>query len=157
MIKCLTNLFLSKWLFWPVEGMNWHRTGGSSLPNSGIWREVMGIVSDTLSWNTVSERSTVTPKSKRKRRGYCCLLAWGKAFLQGVWGRGSPLWWSNKQTATTGECKRWLLLHPYHRERKLISFWKCQITDIFWSHKIKFFLTFKFEFTFSVHGLQRGN
>ena len=35
--------------------------------------------------------------------------------------------------------KRCLLLHPYHRERKLISFWKCQITDIIWSHKIKFF------------------
>ena len=79
---CLSkSQILIKWLFWPdsnlgFPGFDWF------LPNSGIWREVMGIVSDTLSWNTVSERSTVTPKSKRKTCGYSCLLARDEAFYR---------------------------------------------------------------------------
>ena len=36
----------------------------SELPKSGIWSDVMGIVADTLSWNTVNERSTVTPGTR---------------------------------------------------------------------------------------------
>ena len=32
------------------------------LPRRGIWREVMGINWETLSWKTVSDRSTVTPE-----------------------------------------------------------------------------------------------
>ena len=78
----------------------------------------MGIVSDTLSWNTVSESSTVTPKSKRKRRGYSCLLTRGKAFLQGFGkslGRGLLWCWCNKQTATTGEYK---VLYWTHTAKK---------------------------------------
>ena len=31
------------------------------LPKSGICREVIGMVADTLSWKTVSDSSTVTP------------------------------------------------------------------------------------------------
>ena len=34
---------------------------GDWLPRSGIWREVMGMVAETLSWNTVRDSSTVTP------------------------------------------------------------------------------------------------
>ena len=31
-------------------------------PRRGIWREVMGMNWDTLSWKTVSDRRTVTPE-----------------------------------------------------------------------------------------------
>ena len=31
------------------------------LPKSGICREVIGMVADTLSWKTVNDSSTVTP------------------------------------------------------------------------------------------------
>ena len=33
------------------------------IPNSGICRDVMGIFSEMLSWNTVSESKTVTPRN----------------------------------------------------------------------------------------------
>ena len=61
------------------RGMNC--TGDSILPNSGIWREVMGIVSDTLSWNTVSESSTVTPKVEEKEKWLFLLIDQGKSFF----------------------------------------------------------------------------
>ena len=33
----------------------------TTLPSSGIWSEVIGIFSEILSWNTVSDSRTVTP------------------------------------------------------------------------------------------------
>ena len=38
----------------------------TSLPNKGICSEVMGIDSDTVCWNTVSDSRTVTPKIASK-------------------------------------------------------------------------------------------
>ena len=123
---------------------------GWFLPNSGIWRDVMGIVSDTLSWNTVSERSTVTPKSKRKICGYSCLLAGAKLFYREFAriGRERGLWWFNKQISTTGEYK--VLIAPICVGRKL----EMSKETFFSSMKReKFCWQFKFKFTFSVHGL----
>ena len=31
------------------------------IPNNGIWRDVIGIFSEMLSWNTVRDSKTVTP------------------------------------------------------------------------------------------------
>ena len=40
----------------------------SLLPKSGIWSEVIGMVADTLSWKTVRDRSTVTPRKCPEHR-----------------------------------------------------------------------------------------
>jgi hypothetical protein len=38
------------------------------VPKSGIWSEVIGMVADTLSWKTVRDRSTVTPRKCPEHR-----------------------------------------------------------------------------------------
>ena len=42
----------------------------TTLPRSGICNEVIGIFSEILSWKTVSERRTVTPRTQETNTLY---------------------------------------------------------------------------------------
>lgn len=42
----------------------------TTLPRSGICNEVIGIFSEMLSWKTVSERRTVTPRTQETNTLY---------------------------------------------------------------------------------------